>query len=468
MQHLHFSILSDWFSRRWRRWRGLPDSDDRHLPRFCRPRAQWPTFVGDCPQTMTLVNRLRLLDWERLPPAAPRHWFGQPPVPVSAYIGAFLVKLELQLATTAQLHRFLLTHPPLVWALGFPLPVADNRYGFDVRAALPTARHFNRVLRELPNDLLQQLLDAQVAWLVQQIGPSFGQVISLDTKHIIAWVKENNPKAYIKEGRFAKTQQPTADPDCKLGCKRRRNLKSASADPALRTPTAEGLPASGLPVSVGEFYWGYASGIVATKLPGLGEFVLAELTQPFDQADVTYFFPLMHQVEQRLGRRPRFGALDAAYDAFYVYDFFHSADHDGFAAVPFSEKGGKGTRQFDAEGLPLCAAGLSMPVKQLYKDTTTTLIPHRRARHVCPLRFPQPNGQTCPIDHPRWPKGGCSAQLPVAPGARIRHQLDRESDRFKQIYKQRTAVERINSQATALGIDGPGCAIGRRSPTATR
>jgi hypothetical protein len=33
--------------------------------------------------------------------------------------------------------------------------------------------------------------------------------------------------------------------------------------------------------------------------------------------------------------------------------------------------------------------------------------------------------------------------------------LDRESQEFKQIYKQRTAVERINSQAVELGIERP-------------
>ena len=30
----------------------------------------------------------------------------------------------------------------------------------------------------------------------------------------------------------------------------------------------------------------------------LGEFVIAECTQTFDQADAAYFFPLMHQMEQ--------------------------------------------------------------------------------------------------------------------------------------------------------------------------
>jgi hypothetical protein len=40
-------------------------------------------------------------------------------------------------------------------------------------------------------------------------------------------------------------------------------------------------------------------------------------------------------------------------------------------------------------------------------------------------------------------------------GARIHHQLDRESDVYKDVYKQRTATERINSQAKELGIERP-------------
>jgi hypothetical protein len=59
--------------------------------------------------------------------------------------------------------------------------------------------------------------------------------------------------------------------------------------------------------------------VVATKVPGWGEFVLAELTQTFDRADPTYFFPLMAQVERRLGFKPQFGAFDAAFDPFYVF-----------------------------------------------------------------------------------------------------------------------------------------------------
>ncbi len=49
----------------------------------------------------------------------------------------------------------------------------------------------------------------------------------------------------------------------------------------------------------------------------------------------------------------------------------------------------------------------------------------------------------------------CTAAMPTSIGARLRYTLDRESQAYKDIYKQRTAVERINSQAVALGIERP-------------
>jgi hypothetical protein len=45
--------------------------------------------------------------------------------------------------------------------------------------------------------------------------------------------------------------------------------------------------------------------------------------------------------------------------------------------------------------------------------------------------------------------------MPTSIGARLRYTLDRDSASYKLIYSQRTAVERINAQATALGIERP-------------
>jgi hypothetical protein len=397
------------------------------------------------------------LAWGQLPERNLQRNWGQPTIPYAAFSAACLVKLNEGKDSMTDLRDFILEHPALIWLLGFPLVVSKAApFGFEPEASLPTARHLTRMLRTVPNPLLQFLLTDSVRLIRAELaaqGIDSGQCISLDTKHIIAWVKENNPKAYVSR-RYDKTQQPPGDPDCKLGCKRRHNRRTDAPQPP---PTPRQNPVPAKTVAVGEFYWGYGSGVVATKVPGWGEFVLAELTQPFDQADVTYFFPLMAQTEQRLGFKPRFGAFDAALDAFYVYDYFHSDLHEGFAAVPFSEKGGykANQRQFDENGLPCCKAGLFMPLKLTFTDRTRAIIEHERGKYVCPLLFPEPTGQTCPIDHDRWKKGGCTADMPTSIGARLRYQLDRHSPAYKQVYKQRTATERINSQAVALGIERP-------------
>ena len=447
MQLLHSNIISQhvWQLRpAYQRYRRL---DRLHSPlRFMTPAEQLPPFVRHCPTALEMMTLLQRFPWTALEPAVRKRWFGRTPVPLSAYIGAYLVKIALRIEMMARLRAFLVAHPALVWALGFPLRFDPNsRYAFDPDASLPSVRQLGRMLAQLPTDALAALLDAQVRQMQSRFPDAFAETVSLDTKHIIAWVRENNPHTYVKTGRFDKTQQPAGDPDCKVGCKRQHNRT---------TPTAEGHPV-GQKVSIGEFYWGYASGVVATKVPHVGEFVLAEMTQTFDHGDLTYFFPLMAQVERRLGFRPRYFTADAAFDAFYVYDYFHSPAHDGFAAVPLSGKGGKPTRFFDKAGTPLCDAQLPMTLKFTYNDNTTALIPYRRQKFVCPLLYPEKGADACPIDHRMWPKGGCTSTIAESPGSRIRHQLDREGEPYKRVYKQRTAVERIFSQALALGIERP-------------
>lgn len=375
---------------------------------------------------------------------------GPTPGSLIPFISAYLVKLDQSLLTMTSLRNFLAMHPELVWLLGFPLrPCTYQPWGFDLQTSLPSRNRWSQVLRGLDNEALQSLLTMTVQLLRQIVPPDcgFGQTISLDTKHVIAWVKENNPKAYIKESRFDKSRQPVGDKDCRLGYKSRSNQRVVRS-----TPHQEGLPASRLGVGRGEFYWGYASGVVATKVPGYGEFVLAEMTAPFNHSDASYFHPLMAQVEKRLGFAPPHGALDAAYDSHYVYDYFHQAG--GFAAVPRVERGRDKDRHFSSDGLPLCDAQLPMPLKQTFMNYSS-LIPHEKGRYVCPLLYPQPNGQSCPINHKKWPTGGCQTSLATSAGARIRHQLDRNSEAFKEIYRQRTAVERIFSQALTLGIERP-------------
>ena len=427
-------------------------------PNLARNPEQLPRFVRQAPVAMRYLELLGPLAWDKFQERDLQLGRHMRPVPYAAFAAACLVKLDHQLATMGALRRYLVEHPALVWLLGFPvLRNSGYPWGFDADTSLPTQRHLTRLLRTMPNPVLQGLLDSTVALLqaeLAEVGIRLGESISLDTKHIIAGVEENNPKAYVND-RYNKDKQPKGDPDCRLGCKRRHNQRASSQKPP---PTPHKNPQPADSVAVGEYYWGYASGVVATKVPGWGEFVLAELTQPFDQPDVSYFCPLMADVERRLGFRPKYGAFDASFDAFYVYQYFHEAG--GFAAVPFSERGGHKKRQFDAEGLPLCAAGLTMPLKYTFTDRSS-LVEHDAGRYVCPLLFPQPTGQPCPVNHKRWVKGGCVTTMATSIGARLRYQLDRDGQAYKQVYKQRTASERINSQAVELGIERPKLRNGR-------
>ena len=414
-----------------------------------------PECVTASPTVMRCFELLAPLDWAHFPERNLRRHWGQSQIPYAALAAAELIRLNENLPSADRLRRYLIEHPAFIALLGFPLALApETSLAFNALASLPTPRHLTHLLRRVPNLSLWFLLADSVRLIQAELeSRQIPKVdcISLDTKHILAWVKENNPKAYVPD-RFNKDKQPRGDPDCRLGCKRRHNRVASSA-----TPTRN--PKSASMLKVGEYHWGYASGIVVAKVPDWGEFVIAELTQPFDQADVTYFFPLMQQTEDHLGYRPRFATFDAAFDAWYVYAHFYRENDPlgGFAAIPFSEKGNYKARQrrFAANGLPLCQAGLTMPVHYLFTDRTSCIIAHERAQYLCPLKSPSHSRYACPVHHPNWKRGGCTAMMPTSIGARLRYTLDRDSEAYKTIYRQRTAVERINSQAVALGIERP-------------
>jgi hypothetical protein len=418
---------------------------------------QLPLFVRECPSAMRILDLIGSIAWDQFPERNLIRDWGRTTIPYATFSAACLLKLNEGLVSMDDLRQYLVEHPAFIWLLGFPL-VFSSKFscGFDPSASLPTQRHLTRMLRNVPNHILQFLLTDSVRLIRQELARLnvvTGDCISLDTKHIIAWVKENNPKAYVSE-RFNKHKQPAGDPDCKLGCKRKHNRKIAEP----LTPAKNSVPAN--TVAVGEFYWGYGSGVTVVKVPKWGEFVLAEMTQTFNKYDVSYFFPLMQQAEQRLGFRPRFGTFDAAFDAFYVYAYFHRPhDPSAFAAVPFSEKGGYKSRKFNAEGLPICAAGLSMPLLFTYTDRTVTIVEHKRGKYVCPFFSKNIKNnfikQSCPIHHKHARKGGCTVSMPTSIGARLRYSLDRQSQIYKDIYNQRSATERINSQAVSLGIERP-------------
>ncbi|MBO0782379.1 MAG: transposase, partial [Ktedonobacteraceae bacterium] len=376
-----------------------------------------------------------LLDWTVVDRwQAERSCRGRPAHPLSAYLKTFLVRIRQGLVSTSQLRRFLLSHPLLILELGFHLVLDPTQlYGFDAQRTLPCDQWLRKILRTFDPTLLQDLLHATVRDLQAEL-PGLGEVVAFDVKHIYAWVKENNDRAYVPD-RYDKTRQPLGDPDCRLGVKRSSNIEQPDGSMEEHK----------------EMLWGYGSGIAAATTPDYGDVVLAEYTQPFNEGDVTYFRPLYQRAAVALQAFPTHLTADAAFDAWYVYEA--AVRHGGIAAVPLNAH----TRtSFGPDGVPLCPKGLRMHPTYRYAHTYG----YHAQRYRCPLLFPHRTNQTC--DHEQFLKGkGCLKNINDEAGGRARVLLDRTSPLYQVISTQRTSCERINSQAKELGIERPRVRNGR-------
>ncbi len=378
-----------------------------------------------------------LLEWSLVEQwQAQRSARGRPPHPESAYLKAFLVRVREGMRYTSQLRRFLLKHPLLVIELGFQLVLDPSApYGFDCQHTLPSDVRLRQKLRTLDQDLLQDLLAATVAALQAEI-PGLGETVAFDVKHIFAWVRENNPNVYVK-GRFDVTHIPTGDPDCRLGVKKSSNQVQPDGSKKVKK------------VSL----FGYGTGVAACTDPVYGEVVLAEYTLPFNRADVSYYRPLFQRTVVATNQFPLYIAADAAYDYWYVYETV--AHGPGIAAIPLNNHGHEEVPR-DPDGTPRCLIGLRMfPTYQFWHTNG-----YRAQRFRCPLLFPQRTDQTC--EHAQFAKGkGCVKDLNWEKGGLMRALLDRDGPLYQVVYNQRTACERINSQAQALGIERPKVRNGR-------
>jgi hypothetical protein len=110
------------------------------------------------------------------------------------YAKAFLVMIEEGIKSSEKLRHFLVRHPALVVFLGFQLKGISHElpFGFHIEETVPSARHLRRKLQEFQNSHLKLLLYDAISKL-QKLGLLNG-IAAMDTKEILAYVKENNPK----------------------------------------------------------------------------------------------------------------------------------------------------------------------------------------------------------------------------------------------------------------------------------
>jgi DDE family transposase len=369
--------------------------------------ARWQAFFA--PVDWTAVDQVR---WRRPGPT---------PHPPSAYGKALLIKVHERLGSVARLRAYLLEHPALVLALGFR-PVLDPAQpgGVDIARTVPGERWLRHQQQHLDPACVDRALAATVAAL-RRVHPKLGQTVAIDTTHIYAYVRENNPKESMPH-RFAPAHRPRGDHDCALGVKARANQTGAGR-------------------SGKTYLFGYGCGLAAAPVPG-GEAVLATYVQPFNRQDITYFRPLYEHVTSTLGHPPVHLTADAAFDAWQVYEAVTITG--GIAAVAANRRGPTPPRS--PEGHPLCAQEQPMrPTRQGRHEDG-----YRVQHYGCPLR-----GSDASCTHPQFARGGCRKRINIEAGGRLRATMDRTDPTYLAIYRQRTSVERIYSQAKALGLEHP-------------
>lgn len=363
--------------------------------------ARWQAVFA--PIDWTAIDAVR---WRRPGPV---------PHPPSAYCKALLIKLQEHLPSIPRLRAYLLEHPALVVALGFRLVPTADATGIDWARSVPSERWLRQQQRRMPIARLEQLL-GQTVRVVRPHATTLGVTLALDTTHLYAYVRENNPNN-APAHPFARGHHPRGDHDCALGAKVRGNQRGRARK---------------------QWLFGYGCGWAVTPVAGTA-LIVATHTQPVNRQDITYAAPLLAQAWRTLGAPAHQLTADAAFDAWSLYEAVA-----GPVAIAPNRRGPTPPRS--REGHPLCAAGHAMqPTRQGHHEDG-----YRVQHYGCPLR-----GTPEPCADPRFARGGCHKRCNIEPGGVRRATIDRTDPAYQALYRQRTCVERCFSQAKALGLERP-------------
>ena len=86
----------------WKTWR-KPPTLPPHLPRLLLPQKYQPRFVRQCRLTQEICARYALLEWEQLPHSLCLNRRGERTIPLAAYVGTYLLKIDQQGVKVAKL-----------------------------------------------------------------------------------------------------------------------------------------------------------------------------------------------------------------------------------------------------------------------------------------------------------------------------------------------------------------------------
>lgn len=285
---------------------------------------------------------------------------------------------------------------------------------------------FSSFLRDTPNEILQMIRKNLVKQLIS-LGEIKGNSLAIDSVAIFAEVRENNLKTSVKE-RFNKEIIPIGDPDCRLG------VYIEFPEPFKKEV---------------KYFWGYRN---HTICDANSELSIEETTKPADISEQTLFIPLFKQEQQDFSLPIEIVLGDAMYDVEYLLKFVIN----DLKAKPYIARNPRWTLYSDVKlsetGGLICIAGFDMTYCGKFKDRGKI-----RLKFACPITHRKKFAKKhpwCPWNHPKFINGkGCYAYR--RGDTDVRANIDYGSQSFKDIYNQRTTVERTYSRLLTLCMQTP-------------
>jgi len=339
---------------------------------------------------------------------------GRPAVSKDSILRTLIYKNLRGLPSLSELVFELKNNPAMADILGFPLWKAP-----------PSIERFSHFLRDTPNENLQHLRLLLVGQLIEEKVIT-GEILALDSCIIEANVKENNLKTAVAS-RFDKTIIPNGDPEAKLG------VKVHYPKPFQRKIT---------------FFWGYRNHVVSDTLT---ELPLHERTQTANQHEQKQVVSMLKELLSSCPIPIKAITADANYDAEEILSYIYH----GIKAMPVIPKNPRGPKKEDFQvkkNTVICPANLEMHRKGKMNSRGRIYL-----QYSCPLYYGKKHeGQflVCPASHPKYfLQKGCNYLLRLSPT--VRQYIDYDSRRFKDIYNQRSSVERVFSRLLSITMFRP-------------
>jgi len=340
---------------------------------------------------------------------------GRPSFSKNAILRALIYKNLRGLSSLSELAFELKNNPLIAEVLGFPAWEAP-----------PSIERFSDFMRNLPNQKLQELRLLLVQQLISEKVIN-GRVIALDSCAIEANVRENNLKTAVSS-RFDKTIKPLGDPDARLG------VKIYYPKPFQRKIT---------------FFWGYRNHILTdahTELP------IMEITLPADQHEQKQALVLLKRLKSYSPLNIQAVTADANYDVEEILSYiFHEIK--AMPVIPRNPRGHHQKGDFTVhKDTIVCPANLKMHRRGKMTTRGRTYL-----QYSCPLYYGKNyQGQflVCPASHPKYfSQKGCNYLLRLTPT--VREYINYDSRIFREIYNQRSSVERVFSRLLTITMLNP-------------